>query len=125
MSSFGSSFTSVNFDLTFMTSLDLSSAIIIFWISSSGVLNFGRLSTVISSFKIRLDVTMENWFAVPFFKSSLGLPSEIMALIRTLVSRTARSILSSISFQAWLFCFLRFRFGFVSRKALALFCPLF
>ena len=88
MSSLGSSFTAFIFVLTFTTSAVLITARIVLWTSSSLILNFGPLRTTISSFRIKSEIKMDYWFVIPLFKSSLDFPSEIIALIRTLVKRT-------------------------------------
>src|SRR4030042_5917108 len=111
MLSLGSSSTALSFDVTLTTSAVCIKARIILLTSSSLVLNFGLRRTIQSSLKINSDVTMENCFDIPLLKSSLGLPSEIMALTKTLVSSTARRIKSSIYFSSFLHFFLDFFIG--------------
>src|SRR4030042_5868255 len=111
MLSLGSSSTALSFDVTLTTSAVCIKARIILLTSSSLVLNFGLRRTTPSSFKINSDVTMENCLDMPLLKSSLGLPSEIMALTKTLVSSTTRSIKSSICFSSFCYFLLDFFIG--------------
>jgi hypothetical protein len=95
MLSWGSSVTTFNFVFRLITSAELMRARVILRVSLGLVLNFGLCSTWVSSLSSGFEVMIVNWFSIPFLKSSLGLPSVMMALTRTLVSRTTLGMGSS------------------------------